>query len=499
MKTDDVLTSEAIEFITLLQREFGGEREELLAARKARAQWLRDGELPDFLEETRLVREGDWRVRPAPPDLADRRVEITGPTDRKMVINALNSGAKVFMTDFEDANSPTWENMVDGQRNLSEAIDRTIRLEQGEKVYELNDEVATLLVRPRGWHLEERHFPVDGKPISGSLFDFGLYLLRNHERLAAAGTGPYFYLPKLESHREAALWNRVFERAQDELGITRGTIRATVLIETVLAAFEMDEILHALGPHATGLNAGRWDYLFSFIKKLGHRPEFVLPDRNVVGMGVPFMRAYAELLVKTCHRRGAHAIGGMAAFIPSRRDAEVNAVALAKVREDKEREASQGYDGTWVAHPDLVPVAMEIFDRVLGERPNQLEVLRDDVSPNAANLLNVAATPGEITEEGLRNDVSVGIQYLAAWLQGSGAVAIFNLMEDAATSEISRSQVWQWLHHGKVSLEDVRRITDEELAKLGDGYEEARELFDQVATGDEFVEFLTLPAYEHLA
>jgi malate synthase len=499
MKTDDVLTSEAIEFLTLLQREFGGEREELLAARKARAQRLREGELPDFLDETRSVREGDWRVPPAPADLADRRVEITGPTDRKMVINALNSGAKVFMTDFEDANSPTWENMVDGQRNLSEAIDRTIRLEQGEKVYELNDEVATLLVRPRGWHLEERHFAVDGKPISGSLFDFGLYLLRNHERLAAAGTGPYFYLPKLESHREAALWNRVFERAQDELGITRGTIRATVLIETVLAAFEMDEILHALGPHATGLNAGRWDYLFSFIKKLGHRPEFVLPDRNVVGMGVPFMRAYAELLVKTCHRRGAHAIGGMAAFIPSRRDAEVNAVALAKVREDKEREAGQGYDGTWVAHPDLVPVAMEIFDRVLGERPNQLEVLRDDVSPNAANLLNVAATPGEITEEGLRNDVSVGIQYLAAWLQGSGAVAIFNLMEDAATSEISRSQVWQWLHHGKVSLEDVRRITDEELAKLGDGYEEARELFDQVATGDEFVEFLTLPAYEHLA
>jgi malate synthase len=499
MKTDDVLTSEAIEFLTLLQREFGGEREELLAARKARAQRLREGELPDFLDETRSVREGDWRVPPAPADLADRRVEITGPTDRKMVINALNSGAKVFMTDFEDANSPTWENMVDGQRNLSEAIDRTIRLEQGEKVYELNDEVATLLVRPRGWHLEERHFPVDGKPISGSLFDFGLYLLRNHERLAAAGTGPYFYLPKLESHREAALWNRVFERAQDELGITRGTIRATVLIETVLAAFEMDEILYALGPHATGLNAGRWDYLFSFIKKLGHRPEFVLPDRNVVGMGVPFMRAYAELLVKTCHRRGAHAIGGMAAFIPSRRDAEVNAVALAKVREDKEREASQGYDGTWVAHPDLVPVALEIFDRVLGERPNQLEVLRDDVSPNAANLLNVAATPGEITEEGLRNDVSVGIQYLAAWLQGSGAVAIFNLMEDAATSEISRSQVWQWLHHGKVSLEDVRRITDEELAKLGDGYEEARELFDQVATGDEFVEFLTLPAYEHLA
>jgi malate synthase len=499
MKTDDVLTPESTEFLTLLQREFGEEREELLAARQARAQRLRDGELPDFLDETRAIRAGDWRVPPAPADLADRRVEITGPTDRKMVINALNSGAKVFMTDFEDANSPTWENMVDGQRNLSEAIDRTIRLEQGEKVYELNDEVATLLVRPRGWHLEERHFPVDGQPISGSLFDFGLYLLRNHERLAAAGTGPYFYLPKLESHREAALWNRVFEWAQDELGIARGTIRATVLIETVLAAFEMDEILHALGPHATGLNAGRWDYLFSVIKKLGHRPEFVLPDRNVVGMGVPFMRAYAELLVKTCHRRGAHAIGGMAAFIPSRRDPEVNAVALAKVREDKEREAGQGYDGTWVAHPDLVPVALEIFDRVLGDRPNQLDVLRDDVSASAAALLDVAATPGAITEAGLRNDVSVGIQYLAAWLQGSGAVAIFNLMEDAATSEISRSQVWQWLHHGKVSHDDVRRITDEELAKLGDGYEEARELFDQVATGDEFVEFLTLPAYEHLS
>jgi malate synthase len=496
---DDVLTPEATEFLTLLQRKFGGEREELLAARHERARRLRVGELPDFLDETRSVREGDWRVPPAPPDLADRRVEITGPTDRKMVINALNSGAKVFMTDFEDANSPTWENMIDGQRNLSEAIDRTIRLDTGEKVYELNEEVATLLVRPRGWHLVERHFEVDGRPMSGSLFDFGLYLLRNHDRLRAAGTGPYFYLPKLESHREARLWNSVFEQAQDELGLTRGTVRATVLIETILAAFEMDEILYELGPHATGLNAGRWDYLFSVIKKLGHRPEFVLPDRNVVGMGVPFMRAYAELLVKTCHRRGAHAIGGMAAFIPSRRDPEVNAVALAKVREDKEREAGQGYDGTWVAHPDLVPVAMEVFDRVLGDRPNQLDVLRGDVDVTTADLLNVAATPGEITEDGLRNDVSVGIQYLAAWLRGSGAVAIFNLMEDAATSEISRSQVWQWLHHGKVSPDDVRRITDEELAKLGGDYEEARELFDQVATGDEFVEFLTLPAYDHLA
>ena len=498
MKTDDVLTPEAIEFLQLLQRELGGGRDEILAARAARARRLRDGELPDFLEETRSVRESDWRVPPTPADLADRRVEITGPTDRKMVINALNCGAKVFMTDFEDANSPTWENMIDGQRNLSDAIDRTIRLEQNDKVYELNDSVATLLVRPRGWHMVERHFEVDGAPMSASLFDFGLYLFRNHERLKGIGSGPYFYLPKLESHREARLWNSVFELAQDTLGIPRGTVRATVLIETVLAAFEMDEILYELGPHATGLNAGRWDYLFSVIKKLGHRPEFVLPDRNSVGMGTPFMRAYAELLVKTCHHRGAHAIGGMAAFIPSRRDAEVNAVALAKVREDKEREAGQGYDGTWVAHPDLVPVAMEIFDRVLGDKPNQLDVLRDDIDTTAADLLNVAATPGEITEDGLRNDVSVGIQYLAAWLQGAGAVAIFNLMEDAATSEISRSQVWQWLYHDKVTQEQVARITDEEVAKLGPGYDEARALFDQVATGDEFVEFLTLPAYEHL-
>jgi malate synthase len=497
--TEDVLTPEAAEFLTLLQREFGPQREELLAARQARAARLRDGELPDFLEETRSVREGDWRVPPAPSDLADRRVEITGPTDRKMVINALNSGARVFMTDFEDSNAPTWENMIEGQRNLSDAIDRSIRLDTGDKVYELKDETAVLLVRPRGWHLVERHFEVDGQPVSGSLFDFGLYLLRNHERLRAAGTGPYFYLPKLESHREARLWNAVFERAQDELGIARGTVRATVLIETILAAFEMDEILYELGPHATGLNAGRWDYLFSFIKKLGHRPEFVLPDRNSVGMGVPFMRAYAELLVKTCHRRGAHAIGGMAAFIPSRRDPEVNAVALAKVREDKEREASQGYDGTWVAHPDLVPVAMEVFDRVLGDKPNQLDVLREDVNVGAADLLNVAATPGDITEDGLRNDVSVGIQYLAAWLRGSGAVAIFNLMEDAATSEISRSQVWQWLRHGKVSHDQVERVTEEEVEKLGDGYDEARELFEQVATRDEFVEFLTLPAYDRLA
>ena len=497
--TDDVLSAEAVEFLHLLAREFEGERRELLAARAARAVRLRDGELPGFLGGTASVREDvSWRVRAAPGDLVDRRVEITGPTDRKMVINALNSGARVFMADFEDSNSPTWENMLDGQRNLSDAIDRSIALETPEKTYELNDRVATLLVRPRGWHLTERHFLVDGEPISGSLFDFGLYLLRNHAGLAAIGSGPYLYLPKLESHLEARLWQRVFCRAQDELGIARGTVRATVLIETILAAFEMDEILYELGEHATGLNAGRWDYLFSVIKKLGHRPEFVLPDRNMVGMGVPFMRAYAELLVRTCHRRGAHAIGGMAAFIPSRRDPAVNEIALAKVREDKEREASQGYDGTWVAHPDLVPVALEIFDRVLGERPNQLDVLRDDITPDPAALLDVASTPGEVTLDGLRNDVSVGIQYLQAWLNGSGAVAIYNLMEDAATSEISRAQVWQWVHHGRFSPADVARVTNEEMARLGPGYERARELFDHVATGEDFVEFLTLPAYELL-
>ena len=498
MAIEDVLTPEAIEFLHLLQRELGGGRDDVLAARAAREQRLKDGELPAFLSDTRSVRDGDWRVPPAPSDLADRRVEITGPTDRKMVINALNSGARVFMADFEDSNSPTWQNMIEGQRNLADAIDRSITFQQGDRLYQLSGDVATLVMRPRGWHMVERHFQVDGEPMSASLFDFGLYLFHNHSRLKDIGSGPYFYLPKLESHQEARLWNSAFELAQSTLGIPIGTVRATVLIETVLAAFEMDEILFELGPHASGLNAGRWDYLFSFIKKLGHRPEFVLPDRNSVGMGTPFMRSYAELLVKTCHRRGAHAIGGMAAFIPSRRDPEVNAVALTKVREDKEREAGQGYDGTWVAHPDLVPVAMEIFDRVLANRPNQLDVPRDDVTVSAGDLLDVARTPGEITEAGLRNDISVGIQYLAAWLNGSGAVAIFNLMEDAATSEISRSQVWQWLHHGKISREDVARITDEEVAKLGDGYEAARSLFEQVATGEDFVEFLTLPAYERL-
>jgi malate synthase len=491
--TADVLTADAVAFLTDLQREFGERRRELLARRAERVARLEAGELPDFLAETAPVREGDWRISPFPDEIADRRVEITGPVERKMVINALNSGAKVFMADFEDANSPTWENVIQGQRNLSDALDRVISLDTGEKRYTLNDEVAVLFVRPRGWHLVEQHFEVDGAPISGSLFDFGLYVLRNHGR-----NGRYLYLPKLESHLEARLWNDVFVWTQERLGVPAGTIKATVLIETILAAFEMDEILHELREHSAGLNAGRWDYIFSVIKKLGRRPEFVLPDRAAVTMAVPFMRSYCELLVKTCHRRGAHAMGGMAAFIPSRRDPEVNRVALEKVQEDKEREASQGFDGTWVAHPDLVPVAMEAFDAVLGERPNQIDRQRPDVAVGAPELLDVAATPGDVTEDGLRNNVSVGIQYLQAWLDGNGAVAINNLMEDAATAEISRSQIWQWLRHGRVAAGDVSRVTEEEMAKLGPGYEEARSIFERIATQPEYVEFLTLPAYERL-
>jgi malate synthase len=456
--------------------------------------------MPGLLQATAAVRlDPSWRVAEPPPDLADRRVEITGPAEPKMIINALNSGARGFMADFEDSLSPTWSNVVGGQAALIDAVRGSLAFTSPEgKAYRLGDRTATLLVRPRGWHLVEGHLQVDGEAVSGALFDFGLYAFHNLRDRVARGTGLYLYLPKLQSHLEARLWNDVFVWAQDELGVPRGTIKATVLIETILAAFEMEEILYELREHSSGLNAGRWDYIFSVIKKLGHRPEFVLPDRAAVTMAVPFMRAYTELLVKTCHARGAHAIGGMAAFIPSRRDPEVNAVALAKVREDKEREAGQGFDGTWVAHPDLVPVAMEIFDRVLDERPNQVDRRRDDVHSTAADLLNVRATPGEITKEGLHNNVSVGIQYLAAWLQGSGAVAIFNLMEDAATSEISRSQVWQWLHHRRVEREDVERAIEEEVGKLGDGYDEARELFEQVALGEEFVEFLTLPAYEHL-
>jgi malate synthase len=432
--------------------------------------------------------------------LRDRRVEITGPTDRKMVINALNSGARMFMADFEDANAPTWPNLVEGQANLTEAIDRTIELETPQKRYRLNDEVATLLVRPRGWHLPERHLLVGGDPVSASIFDFGIYVFHNGRRLIERGAGPWLYLPKLESHLEARLWNDIFTYAEDALGLDRGSIRATVLIEHVLAAFEMDEILWELREHAAGLNAGRWDYMFSVIKTFRQRPEFVLPDRNAVTMTAPFMRAYTELLVRTCHRRGAHAMGGMAAFIPSRRDAELNERALAKVREDKQREAGDGFDGTWVAHPDLVPVALAEF-----ERENQLDRRREDIEVEARQLLDVAATPGEVTEEGLRNDVAVALRYLTAWLGGTGAVAIFNLMEDAATAEIARTQVWQWIRHGRFDRAQVERVVDEELERLraepgfGEGrVDEAREIFEQVALGEELVEFLTLIAYDYL-
>jgi len=491
--TRDVLTPEATAFLTELERTFGPRRRELLAKRNERARRLRAGELPDFLPETTSVRTSDWKIAPFPEEIADRRVEITGPVDRKMVINALNSGARVFMADFEDSNSPTWENIISGHRNLSDALDRTISLDAGGKQYRLNSKVAVMFLRPRGWHLEEKHFLVDGKPMSGSLFDFGLYVFRNHQR-----NGRYFYLPKMESHLEARLWNDAFVWAQEKLGVPRGTFKATVLIETILGAFEMDEILYELREHSAGLNAGRWDYIFSFIKKLGHRPEFILPDRAQVTMAVPFMRAYCDLLVKTCHKRGAHAMGGMAAFIPSRKDADVNAKALAKVKEDKEREVSQGFDGTWVAHPDLVPTATAVFDAALGEKPNQISRLRDDVKVTAKDLLNVAATPGAATEDGLRNNVDVGIQYIAAWLKGSGAVAIHNLMEDAATAEISRSQIWQWLFHKRFTPERVRQVVDEESAKLGPGFEEARKLFEQVATQRDYVEFLTVPAYDQL-
>jgi malate synthase len=496
---DRVLPEEAVDFVVELHRTFNPTRLELLAARAARRERIAAGELPDFLEETRDLREdGAWQVAQPPDDLLDRRVEITGPVDRKMVINALNSGARVFMADFEDANSPTWRNCIEGQANLIDAVERTISLDAGGKHYALQDQIATLLVRPRGWHLPEKHLLVDGEPISASLFDFGLYLFHCGQRQIGAGSGPYLYLPKLESHLEARLWNDVFVFAQERLAIPCGTIRATVLVETIFAAFEMDEILYELREHSAGLNAGRWDYMFSIVKKFRDRPEFVLPDRPLVTMSVPFMRAYTELLVKTCHRRGAHAVGGMAAFIPSRRDPEVNKIALTKVREDKEREAGEGFDGTWVAHPDLVPVPLAVFDDVLGDRPNQVDRQRDDVRVAAADLLNVAATPGQVSEEGVRLNVSVGIQYIASWLNGVGAAAINNLMEDAATAEISRSQIWQWLRHGRVSRERVLELEREELEKLGPGYETAASVFAEVAHAEDFPEFLTLVAYERL-
>jgi malate synthase len=490
---DRVLAPDALAFVALLHRQLNGERKRLLAARRERRAELDAGALPDFLESSRPVREADWRVASAPPDLLDRRCEITGPVDRKMMINALNSGARVFMADFEDACSPTWSNVVEGQRNLADSVRGTIELETETKTYRLDEETAVLVPRPRGWHLPERHLLVDGEPASASLFDFGLAFFHNAAALIERGSGPYFYLPKLESHLEARLWNDAFNLAQDELGIDRGTIRATVLVEHVLAAFEMDEILFELREHASGLNAGRWDYIFSVIKTFRERPDFVLPDRAQVTMRVPFMRAYTELLVATCHRRGAHAMGGMAAFIPSRTDSAVNEVALAKVREDKEREAGDGFDGTWVAHPDLVPTATEVFDGVLGERPNQVDRLRDDVRASAADLLSVPATPGEVSDQGVAANVKVGIGYLDAWLRGVGAAAIDNLMEDVATAEISRSQLWQWVRHGRVSREQVL----EEVART-DAPEDAKELFLEVALTDELVDFLTLPAYDRL-
>jgi malate synthase len=480
----DVLSKEALGFIERLQRELGAERKALLAARAERQRALDAGDLP-----TLKARVGDWRVRPAPPDLVDRRVEITGPVDRKMMINALNSGANVFMADFEDATSPTWTNVVEGQRNVHDAVRGTISLETDAKSYRLNDETATLVIRPRGWHLPERHVDVDGGPVSASLFDFGLTVFHNAHAQLERGTGPYFYLPKLESAAEAALWRQAFELAEDELGLDRGTIRATVLIETVLAAFEMDEILFELRDHICALNAGRWDYIFSLIKKLHTRGQ-VLPDRPQVTMTVPFMRAYTELLVQTCHRRGAHAIGGMAAFIPSRRDPEVNEIALAKVGKDKQREAGDGFDGTWVAHPDLVAVAREAFDK-----PNQLDRCRGDVHVSGEQLLDLEVPGGEVTEEGLRLNVHVGVRYLDSWLNGVGAAAIENLMEDVATAEISRSQVWQWVQAGIFSPDEVRRTIVQEL---GTEAPEAREVFERVALSRDFVEFLTLAAYDLL-
>ena len=510
----EILTAEALAFVADLQRTFNARREELLRARAERQRRIEAGESPSFLPETREVRDADWSTALPPADLLDRRVEITGPVDRKMVINALNSGARVFMADFEDANSPTWANNLDGHVNLVDAIEGTIKFTNPDgREYRLNKETAYLLVRPRGWHLHEKHLYVDGAPVSGALFDFGLYLFHNVQRRLARDLGTYFYLPKLENHREARLWNEVFTFAEDALGVPRGTVRATVLIETILAAFEMDEILFELRDHSIGLNAGRWDYIFSIIKKFRNRSEMVLPDRAQVTMTVPFMRAYTELLVRTCHRRGTFAMGGMAAFIPSRRDPEVNRLALEKVRDDKVREAGDGFDGTWVAHPDLVQVATECFDAVLGERPNQIERRRDEVRVEGRQLIDAGIPGSSITEAGLRLNVSVGIQYLESWLRGNGAAAINNLMEDAATAEISRSQVWQWVHNGVrlaegpvVDRDLVRRIEDEELAALRQAYgeelyrrgrfDEARRIFDQVALADEFVDFLTLPAYE---
>ena len=507
---ETVLTPEALGFVAQLHRSFNRRRQRLLGERRDRQARFDAGELPDFLPNTHEVRsDPDWRVAAAPPDLDDRRVEITGPIEPKMMINALNSGAKVFMGDFEDALSPTWQNVVTGQWAVSEAVRRRLTFQTDEKSYALNDgDIATLVIRPRGWHLDEGHLLVDGSPISACLFDFGLVFFHNAREQLARGSGPYFYLPKLESHLEAELWNDVFVAAQEGLGVLQGSIRATVLIETILAAFEMEEILYELRQHAAGLNAGRWDYIFSLIKKLRSRPDMILPDRAQVTMAVPFMRAYQQLLVATCHRRGAHAIGGMSAFIPNRREPDVTERALAAVREDKRREAGDGSDGTWVAHPDLVSVAGEIFDAALGERPNQKD-RSPQVSPAAGELLDVRIA-GAVTEAGVRTNVSVALQYLASWLAGNGAAAINDLMEDAATAEISRSQLWQWRVHsatlddgGPMTAERYTTIRDDELARLQSSapdyrWADASALLDELVLSDDFVDFLTLPAYAQL-
>jgi malate synthase len=509
---DRIITPEALSFLEQLGRQFGPARRALLQRRREVQRAIHDGTRPDFLTETSDIRGRDWTVAVAPSDLNDRRVEITGPVERKMMINALNSGARVFMADFEDALSPPWSNVIAGQANCMDAVRRTLEFASPEgKHYRLGEKLATLVVRPRGWHLEEKHVRVDGEPMSASLVDFGLYFYHNARELLARGSGPYFYLPKLESYLEARLWNDVFRYAQDELEIPRGTIRATVLIETILAAFQMDEILYELREHAAGLNAGRWDYLFSIIKNFRDDPDFLLPDRSQLTMSVPFMRAYTELLVKTCHRRGAHAIGGMAAFIPSRRDPEVNQVALTRVREDKAREAGAGYDGAWVAHPDLVPVVDEVFGAVLGSRPHQKERQREDVKIRPEELLNVQVAGGRVTEAGVRSNISVAVQYLAAWLGGSGAVAINNLMEDAATAEIARSQLWQWIRHGaktdegkSITRERCHDILAEETAMLVSAGADpgrlasAAELLEGLFSAEQFPEFLTLTAYEKL-
>ncbi|HSY51043.1 MAG TPA: malate synthase A [Thermoanaerobaculia bacterium] len=502
-----ILTDDALSFVGGLHRKFNATREQLLARRRERQRELDAGKMFDFLAETRSVREGDWKVAATPPDLEKRWVEITGPVERKMMINAFNSGANIFMADFEDSLSPTWENVVEGQQNLIDAVRRTIEFTNPDgKAYRLNEHIAVPLVRPRGWHLFEKHILIDGQPVSASILDFGLFFFHNAGELLQRKSGPYFYLPKMESHLEARLWNDVFNAAQDALNIPRGTIRATVLVETLPAAFEMDEILYELRDHASGLNAGRWDYIFSLIKKFSRRADLALPDRVQVTMTVPFMRAYTDLLVRTCHRRGAHAMGGMAPFIPNRKNPEINEKALAKVRDDKTREAGDGFDGTWVAHPDLVPVAMEVFQSALAPRANQKEVLRAEVNVAGSQLVDTHVPGGTITEAGFRNNVNVALQYLNSWLSGNGAVAIFNLMEDAATAEISRAQLWQWitnkatLDDGTVASSDLyEKIRDEELQKLG-GRDQGRmhdavELLDSLVLNREFTEFLTLPAY----